>query len=74
MDIIRYYEVMLKQYNGVIYARIRYELNGKMEESSWNPLGIHNQIIIEWKKGNLLGSFGIGTILEDNAGFILCNE
>lgn len=74
MDIIRYYEVILEQYNGTIYARIRFELNGKIEESQWNPLSIHNELIMEWKKGNLFGSFGIGTMLDNNAGFILCNE
>ncbi len=74
MDIIRYYEVILEQYNGTIYARIRFELNGKIEESQWKPLSIHSELIMEWKKGNLFGSFGIGTMLDNNAGFILCNE
>jgi len=74
MDVIRYYEIVTKVYHGEPVCRLRFERNGSIEETQlYTPSEINN-IISLWQQGALMGSFGIGSILEKGAGFTLCAE
>lgn len=74
MTTIKYFEIACKVYHGTPVQRLRYEHNGEIIESSlYTPKEITN-ILTLWKMGELMGSFGIDTVLAEDAGFILCEE
>ncbi len=74
MKEVKYFEIVCKVYHGTPVQRLRYEIDGELVESSlYTPKEITNLLCL-WKLGELVGSFGIGTKLAENAGFILCEE
>lgn len=74
MTTIKYFEIICKVYHGTPVQKLRYELNGEIVESNLYTQKEITNIITLWKMGELLGSFGIDTVLADNAGFIFCEE
>ena len=74
MDVIRYYEIVVCSHNDMPMGRIRFTRNGEIEESAWYTIGLVNEILQQWKSGELLGSFAIGTRLESGAEFQLVRQ
>lgn len=74
MKTIQYYEIVMSVYHGTPVGRIRFynPVTDEIEESGlYTPAELSN-IIMLWKQGKLLGSFGVGTILASDAEYILC--
>lgn len=74
MDIIRYYEIVIKTYHGEPVGRLRFERNGTPEESALYSIPELNNLILLLEQGAGLGSFAIGCQLEKGARFTLCTE
>lgn len=63
MQTIREYTIELQVYHDEVIGRLQYEGG----ESGLYSLGELQNIIGLWQSGGLMGSFGIGTVLADNA-------
>lgn len=74
MKTVDYFEIVIRYYNGQIYARLRFHNGKEIEESSFETIAIVNGILPAWRAGNLCGSFAIGSILAHDAKFQLCME
>lgn len=54
------------------WTRLAFErANGKVEESSFYSEMEADEVICNWKAGQLLGSFAIGTVLSESAEAVL---
>ena len=72
--LVKYYEIVMLVYHGTTVARLRYTDGDRIEESGlFSPREINNLLML-WKDGGLLGSFGAGTRLAPDATFQLCSE
>jgi len=71
MQIIREYTIQLQIYHDAIIGRLQFKnpTNGAIEESSLYSLSELENLTALWKCDSLLGSFGIGTQLHQNAEF-----
>lgn len=75
-QVISYYEIVCKTYHNTPVMRLRYcddKTNEIVESQLYTPAEVTNLLLL-WKIGDLCGSFGIGTVLSDNARFILCED
>lgn len=61
--------VSKKEYNGTYYYKIT-SPQSDLIESNWETLEIIKGIIANWKADKLLGSFGIGFTLAEDAEII----
>ena len=71
--VITYFEIELSKYHDDICARIQY-LNPKtqeIEQSALYSVNEINNIVTLWKEDELLGGFGIGTVLAKDAGMCI---
>lgn len=73
---VNYYELIFNKYHNEIIVKIRFlnPNNDTIELSNNYSLGELCNIIHLWKTGELLGSFGVGTKLADNAAFNIITE
>ena len=65
---VKYYEIVIKQYHKDIVARIRYAFNGELIESQLYSIAEINNILLLWHMNGLKGSFGLHP-LSPNAQF-----
>ena len=65
--LIDYYELHLSTYHNQPLVRLAF-VNAKGEVEESNQLTA-NEVILNWKRGELLGSFAIGTILAKDADY-----
>lgn len=76
MKTIHYYEIVMSVYHGTPVGRIRF-FNPNIEDIDESGLNTPNElsnILCLWKQGELLGSFGMDTILAPDATFIICEQ
>lgn len=66
MQTINHIQVNKKHYNGADYFKITSPGFDEIE-SNWETKSIIDDVIENWKANILLGSFGIGFILAENA-------
>lgn len=70
MHIINYVTFTTKIYHDEVCAKLGYtDQNGDYHESNLSSMVEIGNIIALWKMNKLLGSFGVGTQLADNAIF-----
>ncbi len=69
MKVIKTIYVRKKIYNDLSYYKIT-SPNNELIESNWETLTIIKGIIDNWKSDKLLGSFGIGFTLAEDAEII----
>lgn len=74
MKIIDYYEIVCITYHNQPMLRLRYEIDGAVYETSLYSAEDLNEILHHWREGTLLGSFGVGTILAQDAKFQLTSS
>ncbi len=68
MFTVREYSIILSNYHDEIVARVSFvNAAGEIEESNLYSPGEINNLIALWQMDALLGSFGIGTRLAENA-------
>lgn len=68
--LIDYYELHLSTYHNQPLVRLAFvNAKGEVEESSLLYPKEANEVILNWKRGELLGSFAIGTILAKDADY-----
>ena len=68
--LIDYYELHLSTYHNQPLVRLAFvNAKGEVEESSLLYPKEANEVIANWKRGELLGSFAIGTILAKDADY-----
>ena len=71
-EVISYYEIELSTYHNEIVARIQFPSRTQgIQQSCLMPLRDIGEVLQLWRSGDLLGSFGIGTILDADARFIM---
>lgn len=71
MKTVDYYEIELSTYHDEIVGSIQYECNGEVVRSQRYSVAEINNILALWRMGELTGSFGIGTVLAEDAKAIL---
>lgn len=71
MKTIDYYEIELSTYHDEIVGSIQFELDGVVERSQLYNLAEINNILALWRMGELKGSFGVGTVLAEDAKALL---
>lgn len=54
--------------------RLRYEIDDAVYETNLYSAEDLNEILRHWREGTLLGSFGVGTILAQDAKFQLTSS
>lgn len=74
MKTVSYYEIVCTAYCGEPVLRLRYEVDGAGDESSLYTPEDLNEILHHWCEGTLLGSFGVGTVLAQDAKFQLTSS
>lgn len=74
MTQIDYFEIVCKVVSGCPMFRIRFLHNMEIEESGWLHASELTATIMYWRRVELKGSFGIDTILADDARFSLTEE
>lgn len=74
MKTVTYYEIVCSTYHNQPVLRLRYEVDGADYESSLYPAEELNEILHHWREGTLLGSFGVGTVLAEDAHFQLTSS
>lgn len=68
--LVTYYELHLSTYHNKPLVRLAFVTKeGEVEESSLLNPKEANEVIASWKRGELLGSFAIGTILAKDADY-----
>lgn len=65
--VIEDFTVYATGHNGSAYWRLSYEHDGVTVESTLMRDWEINEVIKMWKANELLGSFGIGTVLSESA-------
>jgi len=69
METIKTLYVTKKEYNGLNYYKIT-SPQSELIESNWETFETTKGILNNWKADKLLGSFGIGFILDQSAEII----
>ena len=68
--LVHYYELHLSTYHNQPLVRLAFvNAKGEVEESNQLTAKEANEVIMNWKRGELLGSFAIGTILAKDADY-----
>lgn len=70
---VKYYEIVIKQYHTDLVARIRYSLGDELIESQLYSIPEINNILQLWRMNELCGSFGLHQLAQ-NAQFQIVEE
>lgn len=65
--LVQNYSIEVSHYHGKLSTRLHYKKGDAFEASQLYTLDELGHIVAAWKKGELLGSFGMGTMLAQNA-------
>jgi hypothetical protein len=75
MQTVRHYWIECQTYHNEIVARIQYrDENNQLQESALYSLPEIGNILELWKQNELLGPFGIGSVLSDSAVFTITQK
>lgn len=73
MQTISYYELLVHKADGGIQYTVRFLNKQKncIEETCYLNDGEVSRLLLAWREGQLMGSFGIDTVLAPDARFIV---
>ena len=71
---INYYEIVIKQVNGQVCGRIRFQSCDVVHESELYSIPELSEVILNWRHNQLKGSFAVGYTLAAGHAYHLVQE